>query len=321
MARTTRLIKSFSKLVLPSLILATAAVGSASVWFLHEMSRPKSSTYLVTPQKYGQLSSRGAQITDEHWSNADNTQSRGWLLRGNPNSPAVVLLYKYGANRSYLLNLAVKLNEATNFTVLMPEMRGHGENPSVKDTSFGGCEADDLGTSIAYLKNLKTADQVPLVNDMIGVYGLELGALAATFEAAKGQNIKAMVLDSVPRDSDDLLEGSISRRFPFASSFTSQIARLGTAGYYFDGCYRRVPACEVARQIAGKQVLLLAGIDQPELQESTNKVSKCFPSSTAVETKTDLSPSGFNMASASIETSEAYDQRVIDYLRFTLSSQ
>lgn len=321
MARTTRLIKSFSKLILPILLLVTAAVGSASVWLLHEMSRPQSSVYLVTPQKYGQLSSRGAQITDETWQNNDNTQSRGWLLRGDPNSPAVVLLYKYGANRSHLLNLAVKLNEATNFTVLMPEMRGHGENPAIKDSSFGGCEADDLGAAVEYLKSLKTADQIPLVNDQVGVYGLEMGALAATFAAAKDPKIKAMVLDSVPRDSDLVLAGSISRRFPFASSITSQIAQLGTAGYYFDGCYKRVPACEVAKQITGKKVLLLGGVDQPELQESTNKVGKCFPSSTQVETKTDLSPSGFNMTNASIETSEAYDQRVIDFLRFSLSPQ
>jgi hypothetical protein len=321
MARTTRLLKSISKLVLPILILVTAAVGSASVWLLHEMSRPKSSTYLVTPQKYGQLSSRGAQITDENWSNGDNSQARGWLLRGDSNSPAVILLYKYGTNRSHLLNLAVKLNEATNFTILMPEMRGHGENPSVKDTSFGGCEADDLNSAINYLKGLRTPDQIPLVNDKIGVYGLELGGLTATFAAAKEPAVKALVLDSVPRDSDGLLAENISNRFPFASSFTSQIAQLGTAAYYFDGCYRRVPACEAARQFAGRKVLLLGGVDQPDLQDSTNKLAKCFPAGTTVDTKTDLSPSGFNMTNASIETSEAYDQRVIDFLRTALSPQ
>ena len=68
-------------------------------------------------------------------------------------------------------------------------------------------------------------------------------------------------------------------------------------------------------------VLLLAGVDAPEFQESTLKLSKSFAPGTAVEAKTDLSPSGFNMTNASIETSEAYDQRVIDFLRFSLSPQ
>jgi len=120
MAKTTRLLKSISRLVLPVMILVTLAVGTASIWLVHEMSRPVGSTYLLTPQKYGQLSSRGAQITDENWQNGDNTVARGWLLRGTPNSPAIVVLYKYGANRSHVLNLAVKINEATNCTVLMP---------------------------------------------------------------------------------------------------------------------------------------------------------------------------------------------------------
>ena len=319
MAKVTRLLKSLSRLVFPIMVLVTLAVGTASVWLVHEMARPKTSTFLVTPKKYGQLSSRGSQITDESWPNPDNTSARGWLLRGDPNSPAVIVLYKYGANRSHLLNLAVKINEATNFTVLKPELRGHGENPAVVYTSFGGCEADDLAASIAFLRGLRTPEQIPLVGQDIGVYGLEMGALAATNAAAKDASIKALVLDSVPRDSDGLLEGTVARRFPFASSVTAQFAKLGTMAYYFDGCYRRVPTCETARSILGRNVLLLAGVEQPDLQDSTSKLSKCFPSGTNVQSDTNLNPSGFNLTSASLESSEAYDQRVIEFLRNSLT--
>jgi pimeloyl-ACP methyl ester carboxylesterase len=321
MAKITRLLKSFSRLIFPIMVLVTIAVGAASIWLVHEMARPKTSTFLVTPQKYGQLSSRGSQITDESWSNPDNTSARGWLLRGAPNSPAVVVLYKYGANRSHVLNLAVKINEATNFTVLMPEQRGHGENPAVEFTSFGGCEADDLAAAISFLRGLRTPEQIQQVGQDIAVYGLEMGALAAASAAAKDPSIKALVLDSVPRDSDGLLEGSIARRFPFASSVTAQFAKLGTVPYYYNGCYRRVPTCETARSILGRNVLLLAGVDQPELQDSTSKLSKCFPAGTSVQSNTDLSPSGYNLISASLESSEAYDQRVIEFLRTALTPQ
>jgi alpha/beta superfamily hydrolase len=312
MAKSTRLLKSFSRLIFPVMLLVLIAVGTASVWLVHEMSRPISSTFLVTPQKYGQLSSRGAQITEENWSNADNTSARGWLLRGASNSPAVVVLYKYGANRSHVLNLAVKINEATNFTILMPEHRGHGENPSVQNTSFGGCEADDLGSAIKYLRGLRTPEQIPLVGPEIGVYGLEMGALIAASTASGDPDIKALVLDSVPRDSDAVLAQSVARRFPFANTVTAELAKLGAVPYYFDGCYKN---------ISNRKVMLLAGIDQPELQESTAKLDKCFPSSSMVESDTNLSPSGFSMTSASIETSEAYDQRVIDFFRTALSDQ
>jgi len=319
MAKTTRLLKSFSRLVLPVMILVTLAVGTASIWLVHEMSRPKSTSYLLTPQNYGQLSSRGAQITDENWQNSDSTVARGWLLRGTPNSPAVVVMYKYGANRSHVLNLAVKINEATNFTILMPEQRGHGENPSVNFTSFGGCESDDLGSAVEYLRGLRTPEQIPLVGPEIGVYGLEMGALAACSTAAKDASIKALVLDSVPRDSDAVLSSSIARRFPFAASVTSEFAKLGAVPYFFDGCYRRVPACEFAKMMTNRKVMLLAGVEEPDLHESTVRLAKCFPQGSSVVSETGLSSSGFNMSNASIETSQAYDQRVIDFFRVALT--
>ncbi|MCV4932829.1 hypothetical protein OFC23_30610, partial [Escherichia coli] len=77
----------------------------------------------MTPAKYGMLSSRGAQITDETFQGKGGVSLKAWLLRGDPNLPAVILLHRYGADRSYVLNLGVKLNEATNFTVFMPEQR------------------------------------------------------------------------------------------------------------------------------------------------------------------------------------------------------
>ena len=72
--------------------------------------------------------------------------------------PAVILLHKFGADRSYELNLGVKLNESTNYTVLMPDLRGHGEGPMVETSTFGQHEADDTLAAVEYLRNLKTQD-------------------------------------------------------------------------------------------------------------------------------------------------------------------
>jgi len=64
--------------------------------------------------------------------------------------------------------------------------------------------------------------------------------------------------------------------------------------------------------------MLLAGVDETAFQDSTAKLGKCFLPSTTVDVKTDLSPSGYSIINASIELSEAYDQRVIDYFRQSL---
>ncbi|HEX3101049.1 MAG TPA: alpha/beta hydrolase [Pyrinomonadaceae bacterium] len=320
MATTTRLFKSFSKLLFPVILLVVAAIVAGSVWMVYTTAHPLNSRYLVTPDKYGQLSSRAAQVTEETWTNKDGSTSRGWLLRGTENAPAVILLHKFGADRSFVLNLGVKLNESTNFTVLMPDQRAHGENPGVKNASFGGCEAEDATSSIEFLRNLKTQNQIPFVGKNIGIFGVEMGAMVAVSVAVKDPGVKAIALDSVPQDSDGVLKESVQKRFPFVSSVTTRLAGLGTYLYFFDGCYKREPICDTARRIENRNVLLLAGVDAPEFQESTSKLSKCFPATNRVESKLDLSPSGFSIINASMEQSEAYDQRIIDFFRNALNN-
>lgn len=321
MAHTTHFFKSVYRLIFPVVILAVVAVMVASVLLVHTVAVPPQAAYLVTPEKYGQFSTRGAQVTDETWTNRDGSTARGWLLRGAENAPAVVLLHAYGADRSHVLDLAVKLNEATNFTVLMPDERGHGINPAVAHSSFGGCEGDDALVAVEFLRSLKNANQTNLVGQNIGFYGVEMGALSALAAAAQDPNVKALALDSVPPTSEDVLASAVEKRFPFASSVTSKIANLGTPLYFYNGCNGRGAACDLAKSMTNRHVLLLAGLDAPELSDSTTKLNRCFPSATKLESKTDLNPSGYNLMNASLEQSAAYDQRVIEFFQTALSNQ
>ena len=320
MAVTKRLFKSFSRLLLPIVLLLSGALIASSIFLAQKASFAPKSNYLVTPEKYGQLSSRGAQITDETWQNADGSTARGWLLRGAPGAPAVILLHAYGADRSYVLNLGVKLNEATDFTILMPDQRGHGDTPHVKSTSFGGCETEDALAAIKFLRGLKPDGQTALLGQNIGIYGTEMGALAAVFAAGKDESVKSLVLDSVPNSSDDLQARATVKRYPFASFITTRVAWLGSYLFYYDGCYRRDSACDVAKNLNNRQVLLLAGADAPDFQTSTTTLSRCFPNSTKIETKTDLNPSGYNITNASLEQSEAYAQHVISFFKQSLGT-
>lgn len=319
MANTKRLFRSFYRLLLPVIILLVSAFVAGSIGLLYKTSRPAHTTYLVTPEKYGRLSARGARVTDETWSNGDGSQqSRGWLLRGASGAPAVILLHRYGADRSYVLNLGVKLNEATNFTILMPDLRGHGENPTVINSSFGGCETDDARAATNFLRGLKSETQANLVGQNIGIYGVDLGALVALAAASNDENIKAVALDSVPASSDAMLAAAVDKNFPFASFLTGKLAAVGARAFFFDGCYKNISPCAAAKTISNKQVLLLAGSDAPDFQTSTEKLSRCFPTNTKLTEKTDLNPSGFSITNASLDQSEAYDQRIIDFFKQNL---
>lgn len=321
MANIRRLFKSFFRLFLPVVILTVLGLIAASVFLVYKTSEPPKTVYLVTPEKYGQLSARAAQVTEETWTNLDGTQARGWLLRGTENAPAVLLLHSYGADRSHLLNLGVKLNEATDFTVLMPDLRGHGENPPVVKSSFGGCETEDAMAAIKFLRELKTGGDAALVGQNIGIYGVELGALAGISAAAKDETVKSIVLDSVPFMSDSLLASAVDKRFPFVGAVIGKLAQNGTYLFFAGGCYNRTSTCELAQTLSNRQIFLLAGSDAPDFQDSTEKIAKCFPNSTRIESKTDLNPSGYKISMASIEQAGNYDLRIIEYFKRSLQTE
>lgn len=319
MASAKRLIRSFYRLLLPTVVFVFLALVGASIWLVHNAANPPKSAYLVTPEKYGRLSTRGAQVTDETWANTDGTTARGWLLRGSEGAPTVVLLHRYGTDRSWVLDLGVKINEATNFTILMPDQRGHGDTPYVKKSSFGGCETDDVLAAIEFLRTLKNDARTDnLVGKDFGIYGVEMGAYAGLSAAAREENIKALALDSIPLSSDELLASVNSRHFPFLGAVTSKIAGWGTYLYYLNGCYRHDSICDTAKSVSNRKLLLLAGTDAPNYLDATRNFQNCLPESNVIESKLDLTPSGYNINNASTEQSAAYDQRVIDFFKRSL---
>ena len=298
------------------LVLLLAAVGAA-YWLVYSASIPPRAEYLVTPEKYSPLSERSARITDETWSNKDNTNARGWLLRGAEGAPAVILLHRFGADRSWTLNLGVKLNESTNFTVLMPDLRGHGNNPSVNWSSFGGCETDDVGSAIAYLRGLKNESGKPLVGRDIGIYGTEIGGYAALLGAGKEQIVTAIVADSVPPTPDALLRSTVRKKTGFMPDLSASLASFGSM-FYYSGCYQNTDTDTAAKMLTNRNILLLAGKDAPEWSNSTANLQKSLGKQADLQVKTDLTTTGYNIASTTSEQSDNYDRLIIEFFKKSL---
>ncbi|HWS99991.1 MAG TPA: hypothetical protein VN256_07075 [Pyrinomonadaceae bacterium] len=310
--------KKLLKMLLPIAGVLLLAVALVMGWLVYKVTRPPAQDYLVTPETFTLLSERGLKATNEEWANRDGTRARGWLLRGAEGAPAVILLHRYGANRSWLLNLGVKLNETTNFTVLWPDLRGHGVNPPVAWTSFGGTETEDITAALDYLRSLKTPQGGPLVGQSIGLYGVGMGAYVALRAGARDANVRAIILDSVPDSPDDILNTAVLERTGLRNGLLRWLARRGTR-IYFMGGYDAARACDAAQSIGDRRVLLLAGGDTPpELRASTVALAQCFPKGAALEVKTDLALTGYDLPFAQGEQGETYDRRVIDYFDRTL---
>jgi pimeloyl-ACP methyl ester carboxylesterase len=303
-----RLIKSLLPIVL---VIGLAVVGSLA-YIVYCVSRPAKRPYVVTPESFSQISGRALKVTDETWTTRDGRRSRGWLLKGAEGAPAVILQHRYGGDRSWLFNLGVKINETTNFTILWPDLRGHGVDPPIKWTSLGSNEGDDVLAALEFLRTLKSEHQKKLVGDSFGVFGVELGAYSALKAASRDNQIKVLVLDSVSRSPDELFNSAVSGCIGIENGFVQQLSRVAMKAYLLGG-FDSTPACELARSVREARVMLLSGADAGQLKDATGSLQTCFPTPNNVETRTDLPLSGFSMPSATGEQGEAYDRVVIDF--------
>jgi pimeloyl-ACP methyl ester carboxylesterase len=313
MAPHRRLLKRLLRTFLPIVLVVAIALVSVGAWIVFSITRPPRARYLITPQTFP--SGPIAKASDVTWSNHDGTQARGWLIKGDEGAPAVILLHRYGADRSALLNMAVKLNESTGFTVLWPDLRGHGENPPVNWTLFGAIEGDDVTAAIDYLHTLKTATGKSQIG-LVGAYGVELGAYAAVDAAKRYPEMRALALDSAPASPDDLVRAATSRQTAMNNSLLQALGRWGMRIYGL-GKYQNAPACDLARATRNEKVLLLTGQQNDPWRASTLQLASCFTGGN-VEVKKDLPITGESLDAATGEQDEAYDRPIIEFFKTAL---
>jgi pimeloyl-ACP methyl ester carboxylesterase len=285
-------------------------MAAAMIWIVYGITRPPRAPYLVTPQTFSQVTGL-IKAVDVTWTNHDGTTARGWLIRGADGAPAVILLHRYGADRSWLLNLAVKLNETSNFTILWPDLRGHGDNPPVNWSLFGAIEGDDATAAIDYLHSLKTPLGKNQIEGAIGIYGVELGAYAALDAARRYPEVRALALDSVPDAPDDMVRFATIKHFGMNNSLLQDLGGWGVRIYSF-GKYRNTSSCDLARSLREVRALLLTGDANDPWRGSTLSLGKCFGNG-SVELKQDLTLTGFNLPTSTGEQEEAYDRPVIEF--------
>ena len=308
-----RVINRLLRTFLPIVVVILVAVVSVSAWIVYSTTRPPRAKYLITPETFP--SGPIARASDVTWHNHDGTQARGWLIKGDEGAPAVILLHRYGADRSWLLNMAVKLNESTGFTVLWPDLRGHGQNPPVNWSLFGAIEGDDVTAAIDYLHTLKTTDAKPQTG-LVGVYGVELGAYAALDAAKRYPEVRALALDSVPASPDEVMRVATGKQIGMTNSFLEMLGRWGMK-VYGAGKYQNTSACELARALHNEKVLLLSGTTNDTWRGSTLELAACFAGGN-VETKKDLPITGGGLDAATGEQEEAYDRPIIEFFKTAL---
>ena len=178
----------------------------------------------------------------------------GWYMPRAGSQRAVVLVHGKSVNRwiefgGGFLKLAAALH-ARGFTVLMIDLRAHGESEGQR-AGFGLRERRDVEGAIDWLKRQGYAP------GSVGVLGVSVGAAASIGAAADDPDVGALVADCGFADMDALLR----RQWGAASGGLPDFYRPGAIvigwllGYDF---YADRPVDEIGR-IAPRPVLIVHG--------------------------------------------------------------
>lgn len=172
----------FWGLLIVGLLGVLAVVVGLSVHGAYEVISPPRCEYRDDPDAWG------LPCQEVEFRATDGVLIRAWLARapGEMETPAaVIVLHGHGSNRHTTLAQCSFLYP--EFTLLLPDLRGHGDSEG-RHTSVGYLERLDLIGATRYLRELGY--------EKVGVLGVSMGAATAILAAAESELIDAVVADS-----------------------------------------------------------------------------------------------------------------------------
>jgi len=206
---------------------------------------------------------------------SDEVALSGWLIRGRPELPPVILCHDFGSSRSSLINVALALSRA-GFSVMLFDFRGHGSSGGGRST-LGLKEKRDVLGAVDYLSKVEGLD-----TRRIGIYGVGMGAHAAVLAASDRPSLKVLVLDGLYPDVAYPLVRGVYREWAFAVDYLGFLPRgvflamSGTAA----GEQR---AADVIGELLGRDVLFLAPAGDSGLAEEMQHMYESVPEQTEAD--------------------------------------
>jgi len=297
------------RILVPAVLGCAALSIAVDLMVVRKLTHPLRRKAATVPQDYLEISNVQLPWSDEQWSTADAT-THGWLLRCAAGSPAIILSHGYGAgaNRSDLLDLGVDLWRA-GFTVLLYDLRGHGDN-TADWSSLGDYEADDLLAALTYLKSVKDSTGNILVDpNRIGLYGVSVGGYASLVAAARDSSVRAVAADSVYPTPDSFARILTKQQFGVSNEMINTVVEWGLRAN-FTSHYNTTSAIQSVRGYQDVRLLLIGGANDTDLRLSTGIV---YIQSLEPRQITEVTSSRITRLNG--PDSKTYNQIIIDFFK------
>ncbi len=230
------------KLAALAALAAAGGLGAAVVWYSRRWIAPPRVLFDAPQEEHVEAAA---------FETADGVPLVGWLLRGRPDRPALVLCHGYQRSMEEPFSLAVELRDR-GFSVLLFDFRGCGRSGG-RFTTIGDFEPQDVLAAVAWLRG-RLGPAVP-----IGVHGISMGGAIAISAGALCPEVGAVVTDSAFAH----LTGAVQHRFDSLRGVNLQMHKLTmrVAERMTGGRVARVRPVDLVDRIAPRPLLLIHGTD------------------------------------------------------------
>jgi pimeloyl-ACP methyl ester carboxylesterase len=274
------------------------AIGAIAGFLLYRIVKPQRTTSEINLQSFP------GRPDAVQFGVAGLGTREGWFFPGLRGAPTIVLCHGYESSRGELLTLVSALQDH-QYNVFVFDFAAHGGNAGV--TTFGYREADEVRAAIDAL-----AARTDVEPNSFGLWGYNLGAYAALREAEKDRRVRALALDSVYDQPEEMVKVGVERSglggFPFM--VRSAESSFGWLNYN----YRNAPPLSKnLNALAGVPKLFIAASDDPELADLTRQMFSKAPEPRELA----MIPHG-NFVSLNDDDKRTYENRVVSFFLLRL---
>ncbi|MBN1568379.1 MAG: hypothetical protein JXA73_11075 [Acidobacteria bacterium] len=251
-------IGKFFRTALPPFVILVVGICVILGFLVYKVSNPGAVPESVNPSHY-LLPSLDVLVSS---SNGDAIPA--WWIPGLKEAPGIILAPGYGMNRSDALSLAVALHEK-GFNQLIFDQRGSGAAPRGA-SGLGLSEIEDMAGAVQYMRKRPGSD-----GNKIGIWGVDVAALAALRAAADFREVRAIAVDSAFPSPSDFLSCKIEENFGINNRLVQfgcyQIFRLGHIPDSISTS-SKLPL----RQLSDRSVLFIKGENRGRLGQLTKSL-------------------------------------------------
>src|SRR5437588_2644636 len=228
----------------------------------------------------------------------------GWFFPGFRGAPTIILCHGYESSKGELLTLVSALQDH-QYNVFVFDFAGHGANAGV--TTLGYREAEELRKAVDTLAARDDLDPA-----RFGLWGYNLGAYAALREAEGDKRIRALILDSVYDEPEQMVKVGVERNG--LGTFPLMVRSTQISFEYLNNGHRNDPPLSgQLLALNGVPKLFIQAQDDPELGATTRQMFLQAPE----PREQAILPHG-DFVSLSDQEKRDYENRVVSFFLLRL---